>query len=155
MKMVHEFSWRVAATLPQVVGKVPLGTRVYHELPEISLTGTRLNAAQVGPGTDFILAGEDGWSHIDVRAQLRSDDGALIYVQYEGWIEPTEKLRRAVESLTPTDFEDQAIHTSWKFESGDERYSWLNHTIFVGQGRLLPAGPAMLGMEHRIYRLSQ
>jgi hypothetical protein len=155
MRMIHEFTWRVAASLPKVIGKVPFGTRMYHELPEVELTGERLNARSITPGGDWILAADDGWAHIDVRAQLRADDGALIYVRYEGWIEPTDKLQAAVQSLTPTDFEDQAIHTSWRFECGDERHAWLNRSVFVGQGRLLPAGPGMLGMEHNIYRLAQ
>ena len=154
MEMVHEFTWRVSATLPSIVGRVPWGTRMFHVLPEVDLTGLRLNAKSVSPGGDWILATDDGWSHIDVRVQLKADDGAHIYVQYEGWIEPSEKLKAAVETLTPTDYADQSIRTTWKFECGDKKYAWLNRSIFVGEGRLLPGGPNLLGMEHQIYRMS-
>jgi hypothetical protein len=76
--MIHEFTWRVAASLPKVIGKVPFGTRMYHELPEVELTGERLNARSITPGGDWILAADDGWAHIDVRAQRR---GSCVYVR--------------------------------------------------------------------------
>ena len=154
MELVHEFTWQVSATLPKTVGQVPWGTRMFHQLPEVKLAGPRLNARSLVPGGDWILATDDGWSHIDVRAQLEADDGASIYVQYEGWIEPTEKLMAAVQALVPTDFGDQSIRTVWKFESGDAKHAWLNRSVFVGEGRLLPGGPGLLGMEHKIFRVA-
>lgn len=39
--------------------------------------------------------------------------------------------------------------TNPRLECSDERYAWVNTTMFVGEGRLV-AGPAV---EYRVYRL--
>ena len=58
----------------------------------------------------------------------------------KGLAEPTDTLSRVVQSLTPTAFTDQAIHTTWRLSTGDEQDCWVNRAVFVGEGRLLPGG---------------
>jgi hypothetical protein len=85
---------------------------------------------------------------------MQTDGGALIHVAYQGFVEPTDVFASAVESLTPTEFADQSIRTTWTLTTGDQRYHWVNRSIFVGEGRLLPAGGNRLGMQHKVYRLA-
>ena len=63
-------------------------------------------------------------------------------------------MKRAVTASAETEFADQSIRSHWMLETGDPRYAWVNQGVFVGQGRLLPAGPGQLGFEHRVYRMS-
>lgn len=44
---------------------------------------------------------------------------------------------------------DQYFFTNPRLETGVERYQWVNHTQFLGEGRLV-AGPAV---EYRVYRV--
>ncbi len=37
----------------------------------------------------------------------------------------------------------------WLFETGDARYSWLNQSVFVGEGRVLEG----FGVEYRVFRV--
>jgi hypothetical protein len=48
-----------------------------------------------------------------------------------------------------TKFGDQYYFTVFALETGDERYAWVNHTMFIGQGRFL-TGPRV---EYRVYRV--
>jgi hypothetical protein len=51
---------------------------------------------------------------------------------------------------TPTNFGEQYFFINPRLETGDERYSWVNQTVFIGEGRALP-GP---GVKYRVYRLA-
>ena len=63
-------------------------------------------------------------------------------------------LSRAVQSLTPTAFTDQATHTTWRLSTGDEQSRWVNRAVFIREGRLQPGGRGRLGMQHNVYRLT-
>ena len=84
---------------------------------------------------------------------IQTNDGAVIHVVYQGLVEP-DTLSRAVQSLTPTAFTDQAIHTTWRLGTGDEQHRWVNRAVFIGEGRLLPGGGGRLGMQHNVDRLA-
>lgn len=38
------------------------------------------------------------------------------------------------------------MFTSWRFQTGDARYRWLNNLVCVGEGRLVPGR-----VEYRVY----
>ena len=59
-----------------------------------------------------------------------------------------DAVQRALASGGGTDYGDQYFFTNPRFETGDERYAWLNTTFFIGEGRILP-GP---GVEYRVWR---
>jgi hypothetical protein len=75
----------------------------------------------------------------------------LIYVQYQGVVEITEGMAAVLGGGdTPTEYGDQYFFTTPRLETGDERYAWVNQTVFVSEGRLLP-GPRV---EYRVYRVA-
>ena len=63
-----------------------------------------------GPGGDWVTSRPDGSALLDVRLLLETDDGAVILMQYKGIL--TEGGAR--------------LRTAPLFETGDERYAWLN-----------------------------
>ena len=79
-----------------------------------------------------------------------TDDGAAVYASYGGLLEMNDKVQQAIANGTSTDFNDQYFRTNPRFETGDQRYAWLNQTCFVGEGRVIP-GP---GVEYRLYRVT-
>jgi len=104
----------------------------------------------VTPGADWALAGADGWISLDVRGQIRTGDGAVIYMQYFGHLEINEKVGAVLQGGdAPTDFSDQYFRTTPRLECGHPDYAWVNRTVFVAEGRALP-GPAV---EYRVYRV--
>ena len=50
----------------------------------------------------------------------------------------TDAVMAALGGQGETRFGDQHFFSQPRFETGDERYRWLNRVIAVGQGRVLP-----------------
>jgi len=63
---------------------------------------------------------------------MRTSDGALIYVQYGGRLDLSNPSAGIVAYVAPV------------FETGDDRYSWLNAIQAVGKGALRVEGGAAL-----------
>lgn len=76
----------------------------------------------------------DGAAHLDTRYALETDDGAVIEVVNIGSRHgPAEVLARlaAGEDVDPSTY---YMRTSARLETGDPRYAWVNHMLFVGSG---------------------
>lgn len=144
MELIHEFD--LAATVKPAV---TFGSRMFLEIAEGKVTGERLNGTLLSGGGDWITLGSDGWGEIDVRGQMVTDDDAYIYAHYTGLLELNEKVINATASGTATEWNDQYFRTTPRFETGDERYSWLTTSLFVAEGRRLASG-----VEYRVFRVS-
>lgn len=99
------------------------GRRVICEVISARLEGERLNAELLGhTAADWVTLSADGrYGGIDVRATMRTTDGAIIYIEYEGRVRFGPKGRNDVYSAP-------------RFETGDERYAWLNCVQAVARG---------------------
>ena len=100
-----------------------------------------------------MLVGADGFMRMDVRIQIETDDGAILCAHYFGPAEANRTMAEALAASRSTEFSDQSIRSHWLLEAGDPRYAWVNQAVFVGEGRLPPAGLEP-GFEHRVYRLA-
>jgi hypothetical protein len=65
----------------------------------------------------------DGTVQLDVRATLETDDGALIFIQYNGRVDFSDPTKPG------------PVYTTPRFETGDPRYTWLNKVQAVMKGR--------------------
>jgi hypothetical protein len=123
---------------PVQVGAGPNGTRQIFDVTGGHFEGPGLEGSVEASGGDWILIGADGVGRLDVRATLRTADDALIYVQYPGVAVFNEAVIAALGSGGETQFGDTEFFTQPRFETGHERYAWLNSVVAVGEGRLLP-----------------
>ena len=116
------------------------GGRSIGELRSVRLEGERMKASLAGvAAADWMsLAGAIG--QIDVRMTLLTDDGALIYVQYGGRLDLANRTNGLHAYVAPV------------FETGDERYAWLNAVQAVGKGKLIP-GPDGTRIEYEFYEV--
>ena len=150
MDLVHEFTYDATLAAPMMIGNGPYGTRTFFAATGGRAKGDRINGTLVGGGGDWLLIGSDGWSRLDVRAQIQTDDGAVLYMTYSGLLQLTDKVMAAVATMTEeTAFDDQYFRTTPRLETGDERYAWVNQTMFISRGRLLPGG-----VEYEVYRVT-
>ncbi|KAA8651996.1 DUF3237 domain-containing protein [Aspergillus tanneri] len=114
-----------------------------------------LEAEFVGVGNDYIHADADGKHlRLDAHSVLKTHDGALIYVNYTGVValSPAEKAvfaGTAGEGSTPWG----NAFTHFTFETGDERYKELEHSVFVGQGRFNVQNDKSVVVEYRVGQL--
>ena len=73
---------------------------------------------------DWMTVGADGTALMDVRLTLETEDGALVYVEYGG--------RRDFSGIYHG--RDTPVYIAPRFETSDERYTWLNKIQAVGKG---------------------
>jgi Protein of unknown function (DUF3237) len=150
LAVTHELTMRVVfAQPPLFVGTGPLGVRVVGGVATGTVSGPRINGTIVGPGADWMLIGPDGFGRVDVRLQIETDDGAVVFLRYEGLIELNALSSAAlVDAGAETAWDDQYFRTTPRFETGDDRYAWLNRTTFVARGRVTRDG-----LEYEVFRV--
>ena len=103
-----------------VIDKGPQGTRTIVQVLGGRFEGPRLKATIETPAGDWITNRADGSYRLDVRLTLRSDDGAVILVTYNGIGHATAA--------------GATLRTAPLFETGDPRYTWLTGLQAIGLG---------------------
>ena len=105
-----------------VVGEGPRGSRVVIDVHSVSLVGDNINASlATQDAADWLTLSEEGkLGALDVRMTLKTNDGAFIYVEYQG---------RA-------NMESGVIATAPTFQTSHEQYLWLNRIQAVAAGQL-------------------
>ena len=123
-----------------MIGDTPAGLRRIAPVTGGTFTGDRLSGTVIG-GADWVINRADGVMVIDVRLTLKTDDGALVYLTYQGrFLAAPEVMARFAKGavLDPSEYSLAVIA---RFESGDQRYRWLNDAIVVGTGEQTASGP--------------
>ena len=103
-----------------VVENGPQGTRTIAQIVGGRFEGPRLKASVQTPAGDWITNRPDGSYRLDVRLTLKTDDGALILVTYNGIGLQTKA--------------GASLRSAPLFETGDSRYVWLTQLQAVGIG---------------------
>ena len=103
-----------------VIENGPQGTRTIAQIVGGSFEGPRLKAAVQTPAGDWITNRADGSYRLDVRLTLKTDDGALILVTYNG--------------IGQTTSAGASLRAAPLFETGDSRYTWLTRLQAVAAG---------------------
>ncbi|MCK7613014.1 DUF3237 domain-containing protein [Roseibium sediminicola] len=96
------------------------------------VSGTILNL-----GADWQTTLADGSSDIDTRYAFETDDGAVIEIVNKGVRHGPPEVLNALARGEEVDPALYYFRTSARLETGDQRYAWVNRTIFVGTGRRL------------------
>ena len=129
---------QVVVPPPQRLGVVPHGTRVIAPITSGTFEGPRLRGEVLPDGGDWLLTRPDGVLEQDVRITLKTDDGAFIYVRYAGMRHgPPDVMARLAQGET-VDPSEYYFRVAPVFETGAERYAWLNKILAVGVGERLP-----------------
>jgi hypothetical protein len=150
MDLAYEFTMTAELAPSTPIGPGPFGARRIRKVVGGTVTGERIQGRVDSGGGDWILTGPDGYGRLDVRLTIVTDDGAHLYVQYFGVIEYNEAARAANAGERSSQYGDHYFRMAPRLEAGDERYGWVNRTLFVGEGRLHP-GPIV---EYRVYRVT-
>jgi hypothetical protein len=103
------------------VSGAPGGTRIIAEVTGGTFEGPKMKGT-VGPapGGDWVTVRADGSMLLDVRLILTTHDGASILVCYTGLLRNVDGTMQA--------------RGAPMFETGDERYAWLNSVQGLGIG---------------------
>jgi hypothetical protein len=128
------FQARVTLAAPRELGETPHGRRRIIDITGGSFSGPRLYGKVLPGGADWQVIRSDGVASLDARYTLETADGALIYVENQGY---RHGPRDIIERLARGEDVDPALYymrtTPW-FETSDPRYAWLNRIVCVGTG---------------------
>jgi Protein of unknown function (DUF3237) len=136
--------FQLTLNVPKIedLGATPYGMRKIATVASGSFVGDRLRGTvMASPGGDWLLLRNDGVLCLDVRMTLQTDDGALIYMHYNGMRHgPADVLDRLAkgEAVDPALYYMRAVPV---FETASVKYAWLNRAVFVATGRRVAAGP--------------
>ncbi|MGZ4689480.1 MAG: DUF3237 domain-containing protein [Acidimicrobiia bacterium] len=118
---------------PILIPDTPVGMRVIAEVAAWDVEGERINAHLRGSAAaDWMSVSAAMLGTIDARGLLETDDGALIYTWYHGRLDLSEG---------PGAF---PAYSAPLYETGDDRYSWLNKIQAVAKGILSPDGKQLV-----------
>jgi hypothetical protein len=149
MKLTPLMTYSASLNPPQEVGRGPYGTRMIFEVTGGHFEGQKLKGEFLSCGGDWLLVDDNGVGHLDVRATMKTDDGELIYMQYNGVLHLNEKVQAALGAGGTTEYGDTEFFTAPRFETGSDKYQWINGIQAVAEGRITP-GPTV---EYSVYVL--
>ena len=118
---------------PAQVGAGPYGARSIHIITGGTFEGHRLRGTVRAGGGDWLLSSAD-YHELDVRATLETDDGALIYVTYRGALKIDPAIFARVAGGEEADPAQYYFRTAPRFETGHEKYAWINSVVCIGYG---------------------
>ena len=145
MQLEHLFTIRADLGTSHPIGTAHGGIRAIAEVVGGNFEGKRLRGAVLTPGADWAKV-EDGHIELDVRLNLKTDDGAGIYMTYTGVLEQNTTIAEAMSEGGESQYGDNQFLTQPRFECGDERYAWLNQVVAIAEGRMVSNG-----VEYRVY----
>jgi hypothetical protein len=143
----HLFDMHVELQPAQAI-PTPLGTRMTFITTGGAIEGPKLRGELLPGGGDWLMIGGDGVGRADIRATIRTHDGALIHYESRGIIKiPADGLERlAAGEVLP--FDQTYVRTTPKFETADARYAWLSEVVALGYNIVSPNH-----IDYRIYRV--
>ncbi|WP_298692791.1 DUF3237 domain-containing protein [uncultured Sphingomonas sp.] len=122
-----------------LVGTGPAGSRSIGALTSVTLEGDRLRGTLAGPAAADYAVRTGSIAVIDVRLTIRTHDDALIYMTYGGRLDLSDMAAGITVIVAPT------------FETGDERYAWLNKVQAVGKATLTLTGGGAARLSYEFY----
>lgn len=136
VKLEHVMDLKARLYSPVIdTGKGPFGTRYIYREADGTFEGPKLKGRVLPGGGDTPLADDDGTMRLDIRATLETDDGAFIYFHSQG-VWRADPAQQPPEEGKAAEFGDMYIMSTPRFETGDERYKWLNDFVYVAEGKV-------------------
>jgi Protein of unknown function (DUF3237) len=130
-------------------GSASNARRQFWQMTRATLDGPNIRAQSVMPGIDWFTPYPNGYGRPHVRLAFRTDDEALILLEYHGIVHATAAFTRAVATDTPTQWDDQYMRMALTFDTSADRYAWLMQNLFIARGRLTGAK----AIEYDVYRV--
>jgi hypothetical protein len=124
-----------------VVGATPGPFRRIGVVPGGSFEGERLSGELLDGGSDWQTVRSDGATTLNVRLVLRTTDGALITMTYQGIRHGPPEVMASIERGEVVDPASYYFRINALFETAAAKYDWLNRVLAVGIGHRRADGP--------------
>ena len=130
------FEYEAELDVPQMFKPSHVGTRLFLPLKSGTVKGPKLNGIMLPGGGDWLVIRNDGANEIDARFTIQTDDNEIIYTYYRGITMVSPEVQMRIESGEKVDPGQYYYRTTPVFETGAEKYAWLNRIICIGVGTI-------------------
>jgi hypothetical protein len=132
LEFLSRFTVNLEADVWELGQTSDLGRRRIIPITSGRFEGPRLKGEILNNGADWQVVTAQGLAIIDTRYLLRTDDGALIYLQTKGFRYGPPEVMAELARGNPVDPATYSFRVTLGFETADPRYQWLNRVIGVG-----------------------
>lgn len=113
--------------------KIDDSLTIYNVGPGGWVKGPRINGTLIAPAGDWIRTMPDGNLRQDVRLTIKTDEGALIYVTYNGIVSRSAEVGKRITGGEVLTSADEYFLMAPTMETSAKAYVWLNHVQCVGK----------------------
>ncbi|MEU4233726.1 DUF3237 domain-containing protein [Nonomuraea sp. NPDC026600] len=126
----------------------PLGTRMIAVVERGTVEGPRLRGEFLPGGGDWIMVGADRVARLDVRATIRTHDDELVFVTVTGRATLSDEAISRLWAGETIGWDEMHARSAPLFETGAERYAWLNSTVAIAVNEL-----SLKHVNYRVYSI--
>jgi hypothetical protein len=137
-RLTFAFELRVRVGNPVEVGQVTHGRRRIVPIEGGTIEGPMLNGTVPGGGADWQTIQADGFTELDTRYMIKTDEGDLVYVQNGGIRTAAPDVMKKLLAGEVVDPKLVYFRTQPKFETAALNLQWLAKSLFVGVGERYP-----------------
>lgn len=123
---------------PLLVGEIASGVRRIINISGGTFKGPRMTGQVLRGGADWQIIKSDGVTEVEAKYTLKTDDGALIYISNWGLRHGPKAVMEKMIAGEYVEPDQYYFRMTPRFESGDERYRWLNRVVAVATGERHP-----------------
>jgi hypothetical protein len=95
--------------------------------------GPQIKGKLLAPAADWLRVMPSGIIRLDVRAAIQTDDGAVIFMSYNGVIQCSKEQVDRLNAGQELKAGDCHFVTAPTFETKSEKYGWLNAVQAIGK----------------------
>jgi hypothetical protein len=140
-KLRHVYRLDAELDAPVDLGDTPKGHRRIIPLTRGHAAGPYFDAELLSAGgADWQILRASGSSVADIRYTLKTDSGALLYVQSQGVRHGAPDVLARLAAGEDVDASEYTFRTSVTIETADPGLAWVNDGVFIAVGGRRPSG---------------
>jgi Protein of unknown function (DUF3237) len=134
------FAFAIKARVAPIrdLGQTARGHRRIIDILGGEVHGPKLTGEILPGGADWQIVRPDGAIEVVARYTIRSNTGALIYVQNEGLRVASPDIVARMSRGEPVPFDSYRFRTAPRFETAEPTLKWLERATFVGVAARTP-----------------
>jgi hypothetical protein len=138
-RLTHVYRLEAALGEPLDIGEISQGHRRIVPQTGGTFAGPELNGKLLpGVSADWQTILPDGTAIGDIRYTLRTDDGALLYVQSRSVRHGSPEVLARLARGDEVDASDYTFRASTQIETASRALDWLNKGVFISVGARTP-----------------
>ncbi len=137
LEFLARFTVDLIAPIWELGSTSELGKRRIIPITGGTFEGPKFKGEILNNGADWQVVTSQGVAIIDTRYLLKTNDGALIYLQTKGYRYGPPEVMAEVAKGNPVDPNKYTFQITASFETSDPKYTWLNHAIVVAKAMRL------------------